>query len=87
MRVAIVILFTLLIIGALICLSICMVCVARVEQLDNRMRDLELRVNNLAEGMILTHKEVRKVAEERLIKNAQSVSPEQVDEARKRAKL
>ena len=93
MKAAILVLAVLLILLIVVFVSIFIVFTVRVEEVDNRVNDWEVRINNLAEGLRLVNEQFREVdrerknniLKERLINN--SVSSEQVEEARKRAKL
>lgn len=86
MKAMIVILFVLLILAVVVCMSLCMVFAARVGELESKITDWELRVENLAEGMRIMNGDLRRV-DAITKRNYTSVTQDQVDEARKRAKL
>lgn len=96
MKVALLILIPLLIVLAIVFMSVCVALIIRIGEIEDRMNSAELRANNLAEGMKIFNSQLRDIDSEqrriRAIENlkeriAENVTQEQVDEARKRAKL
>lgn len=96
MKVALLILIPLLIILAIVFMSVCVALIIRIGEIEDRMNSAELRANNLAEGMRIFNSQLRDIdSEQRRIRTtenlkeriAENVTQEQVDEARKRAKL
>lgn len=77
---------------AIIVISLCVVFCKRLEEMDSKVNDLTLRVNNLAEAVRLVYRELLDV--EKGVVNPKvkidpqnKVSQEQVEEAIKRAGL
>lgn len=96
MKVALLILIPLLIVLAIVFMSVCVALIIRIGEIEDRMNSAELRANNLAEGMRIFNSQLRDIdSEQRKIRTtenlkeriAENVTQEQVDEARKRAKL
>lgn len=96
MKVALLILIPLLIILAIVFMSVCVALIIRIGEIEDRMNSAELRANNLAEGMRIFNSQLRDIdSEQRRIRTtenlkeriSENVTQEQVDEARKRAKL
>lgn len=96
MKVALLILIPLMIVLTIVFMSVCAALIIRIGEIEDRMNSAELRANNLAEGMRIFNSQLRDIdSEQRRIRTtenlkeriAENVTQEQVDEARKRAKL
>ena len=72
---------------AVIVVSLCVVFCKRLEEMDSKVNDLTLRVNNLAESVRLIYRELIEMEKNEIRHSDNHITQEQIEEAYKRAGL